>query len=140
MTQATKPLPDTKGPEAPFWKGLTEGEVRVLRCEDCGNHYFPRPAMCRNCRGANLTWTPVEARGEVESFCVFHRPYFPGFDAEMPYAVIQVKLGCGVRLFSNPVGITNDELKIGMPVRGVFEKAGSDVTLLKFAPITKENR
>ena len=52
----------------------------------------------------------------------------------VPYTVIQVRLDCGVRLFSNPVGVEAGALRIGLPVEAVFEDITSDVTLLKFKP------
>jgi uncharacterized OB-fold protein len=52
----------------------------------------------------------------------------------VPYTVIQVRLDCGVRLFSNPVDVETGSLRIGMPVEAVFEDVTSDVTLLKFKP------
>jgi len=55
----------------------------------------------------------------------------------VPYTVIQVRLDCGVRLFSNPVGVEAGSLHIGMPVEGVFEDITPDVTLLKFKPRTE---
>jgi uncharacterized OB-fold protein len=61
---------------------------------------------------------------------VFHRPYFD--DLPVPYTVIQVRLDCGVRVFSNPSGVKADDLRIGMPVVAVFEDVTDAVTLLKF--------
>ena len=59
----------------------------------------------------------------------------PNFDGlSVPYTVIQVRLDCGVRLFSNPVGVEAGSLRIGMPVEAVFEDVTPDVTLLKFKP------
>jgi uncharacterized protein len=52
----------------------------------------------------------------------------------VPSTVIQVRLDCGVRLFSNPVGVEAAALRIGLPVEAVFEDITSDVTLLKFKP------
>ena len=52
----------------------------------------------------------------------------------MQYTVIQVRLRCGIRLFSNQVGIEADALRIDMPVEGVFEDVTQEVTLLKFQP------
>jgi hypothetical protein len=52
----------------------------------------------------------------------------------VPYTVLQVRLDCGVRLFSNPVDAGDDELRIGLRVVGVFEDVDPDVTLLKFRP------
>jgi hypothetical protein len=37
-------------------------------------------------------------------------------------------------LFSNPVGIEADALRIDMPVEGIFEDVTPEVTLLKFQP------
>jgi len=37
-------------------------------------------------------------------------------------------------LFSNPVGIEADALRIDMPVEGIFDDVTPEVTLLKFQP------
>lgn len=129
-----RPLPRVNGPERPFWQGLREGEVRVQRCLACGRLRFPASRFCPACHGDESEWTAVEPAGEVESFCVFHKAYFPGFVPDMPYAVVQVRLDCGVRFFSNMVGVTNDELRIGMRVAAAFEPAAEGVVLLKFRP------
>jgi len=63
---------------------------------------------------------------------VFHRAYFD--DMPVPYTVIQVRLDCGVRCFSNPVDVTPETLRIGLPVEAVFEAVTPEVTLLKFKP------
>ena len=52
----------------------------------------------------------------------------------MPYTVIQVRLDCGVRLFSNPIGVEPHALAIGLPVEAVFEDITPEITLLKFKP------
>jgi hypothetical protein len=70
----------------------------------------------------------------VESFCVFYKAYFPSFASELPYAVIQVKLKSGVRFFSNIVGVTKDNIRIGMHVTAVFDDVTPSLTLLKFRP------
>jgi uncharacterized OB-fold protein len=74
----------------------------------------------------------VAPTGIVETWCIFHRTYFDGLS--VPYTVIQVRLECGVRLFSNPVGVEARALRIGMPVEAMFEDVTPDVTLLKFKP------
>ena len=129
----TKPLPPTEGPDKPFWQALRQREVRVQRCGDCGTHRFPATRFCARCRSDAFEWVAVEPTGVVETWCVFHRPYFEGL--KVPYTVIQVRLKCGVRLFSNPVGVEAGALGINMPVQAVFEDVSPDVTLLKFQPI-----
>lgn len=128
-----KPRPRLDGPEQPFWAGLRERQVRVQRCEDCGRHRFPASRYCPHCHGSKFQWEAVAGSGEVESFCIFHKAYFPGFVADMPYAVIQVKLDSGVRFFSNMAGgSANDAIAVGMRVEAVFEDVDRELTLLKF--------
>jgi uncharacterized OB-fold protein len=128
----TRPLPSIEGPDEPFWLGLRQREVRVQRCGDCGTCRFPAVRLCEHCRSENFEWVAVDPTGIIETWCVFHRQYFEGLT--VPYTVIQVRLKCGIRLFSNPVGIKTDALCIDMPVKGVFEDVTPDVTLLKFQP------
>jgi uncharacterized OB-fold protein len=131
---APKPLPKLDGPERPFWEGLRQRVVRVQRCE-AGHYRFPASGYCPVCHSKRFSWEAVEPEGDVESFCVFHKPYFPGFAAEIPYAVVQVRLACGVRLFSNLVGVAKEDIRIGMKVVASFEDVSPEVTLLKFRPL-----
>jgi uncharacterized OB-fold protein len=125
-------MPRTDGEDAPYWQALRRREVRVQRCAVCGAFRFPAGHVCPRCRATDHVWEKVEAQGTVESWCVFHKAYLPGF--EVPYTVLQVRLDCGVRLFSNPVDAGDGELRIGLRVAGVFEDVAPDVTLLKFRP------
>lgn len=132
-TLPEKPRPQLDGPEKQFWDGLREGEIRVQRCEDCSRHRFPAGRYCSHCHSSKFRWEAVSGEGEVESFCVFHKAYFPGFVSELPYVVLQVKLDSGVRFFSNPAkGEDKGELLVGMRVRAVFEQVDAELTLLKF--------
>lgn len=129
-----KPLPRLDGPERSFWEGLCEGQIRVQHCLSCGRPRFPASRYCPHCHSPESRWRAVEPTGEIESFCVFHKAYFPGFVGEMPYAVVQVRLDCGVRFFSNLVGVPNDRIRTGMRVAAVFEAAAPGIALLKFSP------
>jgi uncharacterized OB-fold protein len=127
-----RPLPIIDGPDRPFWQALRVGEVRVQRCGTCGVHRFPATRYCPRCHSDVSDWPPVAPTGSIETWCTFHRPYFDGLD--VPYTVIQVRLDCGVRLYSNPVGVEPGGLRIGMPVEAAFEEVAADVLLLKFKP------
>ncbi len=132
---ALKPRPALDGPERPFWEGLRAGEIRVQRCASCGHHRFPASPACPRCHGTATAWTAVDGRGEVVSFCVFHKCYFEGFRGEMPYTVVQVRLaGSGIDVFSNMVGVAPGELAVGLAVAPVFERVDDELTLLKFRP------
>ena len=127
-----RPLPVTDGADKPFWQALRAREVKVQRCGNCGTHRFPAARYCAQCRSDESEWVVVAPTGTLESWCVFHRPYFDGLP--VPYTVLQVRLDCGVRLFANPSRIENSALRIGMPVEAVFEDATPEVTLLMFKP------
>ena len=129
--QTEKPRPPRNTAERPFWEGLAEGEVRVEVCDHCGTKRFPASRYCPSCHKVGARWVAVEPTGTIESFCVFHKAYFPGFAAEMPYAVVEVKLDCGVKFFSNMVETPNDAIRTGQRVRAAFVPEG-DVVLLKF--------
>jgi uncharacterized OB-fold protein len=126
------PLPTIEGPDKPFWQALRRREVQVQRCLACGTHRFPATRYCAQCRSEESEWVAVAPTGTLETWCVFHRPYFD--DLAVPYTVIQVRLDCGVRVFANPAGVETDALRIGMAVEAVFEDVAPDVTLLKFKP------
>ena len=134
MSGYRKPLPRLDGPNRPFWEGARSGRLILQRCLDCGAWRFPAAPICPQCRGGRADWQAASGRGTLESFCLFHRPYFDGFADEMPYNVIQVRLEEGVRLFSNLVGVPNDRIAIGMRLRARFEAATDTVSLVKFAP------
>jgi len=134
MAISSKPIP-TKTPElAPFFEGAKRGELIVQKCEGCGRLRFPARSLCSNCWSEDASWTRVSGRGEVFSYNIMHQVYHPGFAAEIPYAVVVVKLEEGIKLTSNLVGIKPHEIRCGMPVEVVFEQLNEEITLPKFRP------
>jgi uncharacterized protein len=134
MTDYKKPLPLIDGPNRPFWEGARDGRLVLQRCLDCGRWRFPAARCCPSCHGERSEWQAASGRGTLQSFCLFHRPYFDGFAGKLPYNVIQVKLEEGVQLFSNLVGLPNERIAIGMKLQAQFERVTESVTLVKFAP------
>ena len=118
----------------PFFDGAKRHELRVQRCSACGTYRFPARAICSACLSTAAEWVRVSGRGDVFSFTVMHQVYHPGFAAEVPYAVVIVQLAEGAKLISNLVGVPPHDVRIGMPVRVVFEDVNDEVTLPKFVP------
>ena len=87
-----KPLPDTSGTLAPFFAAAKRHQLVVQRCAGCGTLRFPARELCSTCLAPDATWVPVSGRGEIFSYNVMHQVYHPGFAAEVPYAVVVVKL------------------------------------------------
>ena len=129
-----KPIPAITPEMAPFYEGARKHELRMQRCRGCGTLRFPARALCSECLSADADWVPVSGRGEIYSFNIMHQVYHPGFAAEVPYAVVLVKLAEGPKMISNLVGIDVHAVRVGMPVRVVFEPLSDDVTLPKFTP------
>jgi hypothetical protein len=134
MTQYSKPVPAITAEMRPFFTAAKRRELRVQRCIACGTHRFPARAICSHCLSTDAEWVPVSGRGDVFSFNVMHQVYHPGFAGEVPYAVVIVQLAEGAKMVSNLVGVEPHDIRIGMPVRVVFEDITDEVTLPKFAP------
>jgi uncharacterized protein len=102
---------------------------RLQRCLDCGRHRYPAARYCPGCRGERSAWVEPSGGGTVESVCVFHKAYWPEFEKKVPYAVVQVKLDEGVRLFSNLAGVPPQSIRSGMRVRTTYQG-----NLVRFVP------
>ena len=129
-----KPLPTPSPLTQPFWDGLDEGVVRVQRCADCREYqFYPRP-HCVACLSERLDWVLLSGRGKVYSFTVVRRAMNPAFAADVPYAYAIVELDEGPRLMTNVVGCAVEDVEVDMPVRAVYDRVTSEITLLKFEP------
>lgn len=127
-----KPLPVIDDRTRPYWEGAKARELRLFRCAGCGAMRQQVLPVCPECLSEGGAWVPTSGRGTVWSWGVFHKAYFRGFAAEVPYTVVIVKLDEGPRVYSNLIGA---EPRIGMPVEAVFEDATDEVTLVKFRPL-----
>ena len=134
MSDYAKPLPPDDPANRPFWDGAKRGVLMLQRCLDCGRHRFPAARYCVQCHGERSEWVATTGAGIVESYCTFHRAYWPEFARDVPYDVVQVRLDEGVRLFSNLVGVSRERIQSGMRVRACFDPVTPVVTLVKFAP------
>jgi len=134
MTAYAKLLPTIDDLNRPYWEGARVGELRMQRCRGCGALRFPPSRLCAECLSEESAWVVLSGKGTVWSYCVFHRAYFAGFEAELPYNVVLVQLAEGPKLYSNLVGVPNERVRVGMPVRVRFERVTDEVTLVKFEP------
>jgi uncharacterized protein len=117
---------------APFWQGCAEGELRLQRCAQCCEFYFPPRPFCPTCWSEDVEWNAVSGRATLHSYVISHRPA-AGFDA--PYAIALVQLDEGPRLLSNIVEIENvpEKLILDMQLEVTFEARG-DVSIPQFRP------
>ncbi|MDH3235631.1 MAG: Zn-ribbon domain-containing OB-fold protein [Alphaproteobacteria bacterium] len=134
MTEApyAKPLPRVTPDNKPFFDGLRAGALRLPRCAACDRFYFPPGPVCPFCFSEMLEWSATSGRGTVSSWVVVHKAWFPAFQDDVPYNVVQVELEEGPRLTSNIVDIDPDVLRIGLAVEAVYDAVTPDMTLLRF--------
>jgi uncharacterized OB-fold protein len=140
MSAEAKPLPHLDDANRPFWEGAPQGRLMLQRCAQCGAWRFPAAPCCAHCRSPEARWEAASGRGVVQSFCIFHKAYFPGFAGELPYNVVQVRLEEGAQLFSNLLDVANEDIRIGMAVEACFEDLTPEIGIVKFRPAAGESR
>lgn len=121
MTQ-TGPLPAIDETNRHFWTGGSEGELRFLRCGDCGHYIHPPRPRCALCHGENLAPEAVSGRGVVASFTVNHQPWLPDMEVPFVVAIVELEEQDGLRLTSNLIDCKPEDVAIDLPVEVVFEQ------------------
>jgi uncharacterized OB-fold protein len=129
-----KPLPAIDGESQPFWQAAREHRLAIMRCRDCGKHFFYPRELCPFCHRAAVEWANASGRGRIYTFTIARRPAGPVFKADVPYVIALVELEEGPRLMTNIVTKEVDRIRIGQAVKAVFDDVTADVTLVKFAP------
>ena len=136
MAEESKNLPLPNPDTVEFWNGCKREELLIQKCSNCGQYRYEPRAACPNCLSFNANWVKVSGRGKVYSFVVYRRPPAPNWAHAVPYVVAIVELDdCGVRMISNIIGCKPEEVRIGMELEAVFEKANEEITLPRFRPI-----
>ena len=126
-----KPLPRLDTLNKPFWAAAKEGKLLLQQCPACGDTRFPPGPVCPKCLEGDQIWIEASGQGTLESWIDMHRAYWDGFKDDLPYRVCLVRLAEGPVLVSNLVDKT-ENLRMGAPVRAVFDAVTDDVTLPKF--------
>jgi hypothetical protein len=143
------PLPATDDPiDAPFWAATLRRELVMQRCASCGKRRFPPRPVCPFCQSFAHEWQPVSGEGRIWSFAVPHPPLLPSFAALAPYNVVLVELAedPAIRMVGNLVTLSGGEIggintvdptsiRIGQPVRAVFQRVADDVALVRWAVV-----
>ena len=115
-------LPRVTDQNRHFWTGGEHGELRFLRCRDCGKLIHPPVGICPGDHSTNVGPEAVSGRARVATYTVNHQPWMPG--PELPYvvAIVEIEEDPTVRLTTNVVGCAPGDVYVGMPVEVVFEK------------------
>jgi uncharacterized protein len=131
LTSDGKPLPTITPLNEKFWALARKGVFSLQTCSACGQQHVPESPVCPQCLSADQDWLPASGEGVLESWVDFHRAYWDGFKAELPYRVCLVRLKEGPLFVSNLID-DRRQLSIGLPVRVVFTKVTEDIALPHF--------
>ena len=134
MSEYDKPMPVITDLNRPHWEGAREHRFMIQQCNACGHKWFPPMAICNVCLADDISWVDAKGTGKVHSFIVYHQAWLPGWLKVTPYNVAIIELDEGPRFINNIVGIENDDIKVDMPVRVVFEDVAPDTTIPRFTP------
>ncbi|MCK0090724.1 OB-fold domain-containing protein [Rhodococcus sp. F64268] len=107
--------PLTDVPElAPFWDGVSRGELVFPRCRACRRwHWYPGPG-CPCGHDDEFEWSGVAGRGVIYSFTTVHRAFLPsGSTAPYTVALVEFEDAPGVRLVTDLIGDGADTPRIG---------------------------
>ena len=126
MDRPFRSLPLVTDENEHFWRGGAEGELRILRCQDCQSWLHPPAPLCGECLSRELTPEATSGLGTIATFTVNRHPWIPGFDPPYVVAIVEIEEQPSLRLMTNLVDCTPDDVAIGMAVEVTFEDAGED--------------
>lgn len=133
-TQRPLPVPDESS--AAYWAAATQHVLTVARCGQCGTLTLPPDVVCTACGSTDPAYefTAVSGRGVVRSWTVVRQAFLPGFDAELPFVLVDVELDeqFDLRVIGRLLNGTEAELRIGVPVRVAFEDLTDDISVPGF--------
>ena len=111
------------------------------RCTACGEHFFPRRAVCARaeCLSERLTDVEMGPRGTLYSYTFVHFPLFGSTRNEhIGYGVGQVDLPEGPRV-QLPLAGRQEDYRVGMELEAEIEPLREDgereVVIVRFRPV-----
>ena len=113
-----------------FWDGIDQGELRIQKCDGCRALHHPPMVRCPGCGAYDLGYVVSKGRGKIYSFVEVHYPQIPAFD--YPLLVVLVELDEGTRILSNLMGVSADQVEVGMPVELAIQAVDHELNLPLF--------
>jgi hypothetical protein len=132
-------LPVVDASNEHFWTGGAQGELRFLRCRSCRHWIHPPQPICPICLGRDLEVAAASGRARVAAFTENHQPWIPGFPPPYLVAIVEIEEQPSLRLTTNLVRCDADRVRVGMPVRAVFEER-EGVWIPLFEPLEPQER
>ena len=108
-----------------YWRACAEKVLTVQRCSSCGEHQFYPRYLCLSCQCTDLEWVESEGGGAVYSYTEIQAHPDPAVNERCPLIVALIDLDEGVRVMSNVVDVSINEMFIGCRVAVDWEETDS---------------
>jgi uncharacterized protein len=132
VTNRVVPVPDALSSE--FWTAASAHVLVIGRCARCTELSHPPETVCPQCGSTDpeFTFEPVDGGGTIRSWTVMRQSFLPGFD--VPFVLVDVELSAqaDLRLIGRLVDGPDAPLRLGAPVRLVFEDVAPGVAIPAF--------
>jgi len=118
-----RPAPVMLAFSKPFWEAARAGRLVLQYCPGTGRYqFYPRPISVYSGR-RDLEWREAAGTGTVYTYTLSHKAPPPFTNVE-PFLIAIVELDEGVRIMANLINCAPNRVRIGMPVRLAWVKAG----------------
>jgi len=111
----------TYAQDSPFFHALGQGRLLGSECKRCSYRYGTPRSHCMTC-GRKTEWFDLPPQGRVHSWtiCQFSgEPYLQ----ECPFMLGLIEFdGVDTLFMTRLVGLTQEEVRIGMPVKAKFRR------------------
>ena len=110
------------------------------KCTSCGEHFYPRRAICAKCLSDRTADVEMDARGTLYSYTFVHLPLFGSTNMEHAdgYGVGQIDLPEGPRVQA-PLAGKQPEFRVGQTVQGELnalrQDGSNDIVIVRFRPV-----
>jgi uncharacterized OB-fold protein len=113
----------------------------ATRCTRCGEHFWPRRAICAQCLSEQTDDVELAGRGTLYSYTFVHFPLFGSMNVEHMegYGVGQIDLPEGPRIQA-PLAGKQGDFRIGQTMQVELDTlrqddSGRDVVIVRFRPL-----
>ncbi|MCX6401318.1 MAG: OB-fold domain-containing protein [Propionibacteriales bacterium] len=121
-----------------FWEGTAAGELRIQKCNACGELRHPPGPACPTCGAFDRGHVVAAGEGTVFSYIVHRHPPVPG--KELPIVIALIDVDEGVRMVGEVADVADDEIEIGMRLRVEFNRVDDDLTLPIWTRVPEEGK
>jgi len=115
-----------------YWKKVSCEGLYLQYCINCNKYIFYPRSLCPYCLGSNLEWKKLSGKGKVFTYTIVHVSALPEFSEKTPYIYAIIELDEGVKIPTNLLDCSLEEVRVNMPVElTLIEEGGKKLPVFK---------